>query len=58
MKRTYLQPSTEVAIMGAEEMICSSQDITSSNGEITYGGIDENGELDPASRRQYNAWEE
>ena len=58
MKKAYLQPSMEVAIMETEEMICSSQDITSSNGEITYGGIDENGGLDPASRRQYNAWEE
>ena len=57
MKKTYLQPSTEMVIIGTTTMICGSQDIKSDNG-ITYGGVDENGEKDPSSRRQRDVWEE
>ena len=57
MKKTYLQPSTEMVIIGTTTMICASQGITSDNG-IDYGGVDENGEKDPSSRRQRNLWED
>ena len=57
MKKTYLKPSTEMVITGTASMICGSRSITSNNEEIIYGGIDENGVLDPASRlRNPNIW--
>ena len=37
-------------------LICGSQDITSDKG-IDYGGVDEEGTMDPASRR-YDVWGE
>jgi len=57
MKNTYLQPSAEMENMEVESFICSSQVVTSENG-ITYGGVDENGTLDPASRKYHDEWEE
>lgn len=57
MKKTYLQPSTKMECMEAENMICSSQDVTSPAG-ITYGGVDEDGTLDPASRSTHDLWED
>ena len=56
MKKTYLQPSAEMDNMETESMICSSPGVTSDRG-IGYGGVDEDGSLDPASRR-YSIWEE
>jgi len=56
MKKTYLQPSVEMSNMETEQMICDS--VTSNNG-IGYGGVDENGMKDPASRRYRNdVWED
>lgn len=54
MKRTYIQPQIQVAIIGTTAMICGSKDVYSDKG-IEYGGIDEGGEKDPESRR-YNTW--
>ena len=47
----------EMDNMETEQMICNSQDITSNTG-ITYGGVDEDGILDPASRRNRDVWED
>ena len=56
MKKTYLQPSAEMDSIGTESMICNS--VTSDNG-IGYGGVDEDGTKEPASRRyRNNVWEE
>ena len=38
-------------------MICGSKDVTSDKG-IGYGGVDEEGTLDPASRRRRDVWED
>ncbi len=51
MKKTYIQPLTEVVQMGTMSFICGSQGVTSNNG-IDYGGVDEEGKKDPASRRR------
>ena len=51
-----MQPSVEMGNMETEQMICSSPGVTSNNG-ITYGGVDEEGTKDPASRR-FDAWGE
>ena len=56
MKKTYMQPQIEVAIMRAMSIICGSDDIKSSKG-IDYGGVDENGTKDPDSRR-VDYWED
>lgn len=57
MKRIYQQPSVEMANYGMEEMICASKDITSELG-IDYGGVDEDGTKDPASRQNCSVWED
>lgn len=56
MKKTYHQPSVEVEWAEPEAMVCASDAITSNTGDITYGGVDEDGEKAPASRRQLNVW--
>ena len=61
MKKAYLQPFTEMVVIGTTTMICGSGDVTSSGSVdgITYGGVDEEGELEPASRRRRrNVWED
>ena len=55
MKKTYLQPSTAMVIVRTDIMICVSQGVTSNKG-ITYGGVDEDGGIDPASRRSHDVW--
>ena len=52
MKKKYLTPSAEMETMEIVMMLCASNSIQSSDGSITYGGVDEDGEKDPASRRQ------
>ena len=56
MKKAYLKPEIEQMSADLATLICGSQDITSDKG-IDYGGVDEEGTMDPASRR-YNIWEE
>jgi len=44
--------------MGTLSFICASKGVTSNNG-IDYGGVDEDGELDPASRRhRRDVWDD
>ena len=57
MKKTYLQPLTEVVKMETVSFICGSQDVKSNNG-IGYGGVDDDGEKDPSARRRNNVWDE
>ena len=56
MKKGYLKPEIEQMSADLTILICGSQDIYSDKG-IDYGGVDEEGTMDPASRR-YNIWEE
>ena len=57
MKKTYIEPSVEMDGMETEAFICGSQGVTSNNG-ITYGGVDEDGDIDPASRVNRDVWDE
>ncbi len=57
MKKTYLQPLTKVVMMGTQTIVCASKGVTSGKG-IGYGGVDEEGEKDPASRRRRNVWDD
>lgn len=49
-----------VAYIGTLTMICGSQGVTSTgiDEDITYGGVDEDGQKDPASRRRRDVWED
>lgn len=58
MKKTYIIPNTFVCQVYAEHIIAGSQDITSNN-DITYGGVDEEGNKDPnAKQNHYNVWDD
>ncbi len=56
MKKKYMQPTTDIVQAELAMIVCGSQDITS-NADIDYGGVDEDGDKDPASRRQ-NVWDD
>ena len=61
MKKTYMKPSAEVVRMGQTMMVCTSDSIKAYiNGEVGmgYGGVADDGTLDPASRRRRNVWDE
>lgn len=57
MKKTYLQPSTVMVIVEIGIMLAGSAGVMSNNG-IGYGGVDEGGTLDPASRRRQGDWDD
>ena len=56
MKKTYIQPSTEMVRIGTTMFVCRSGRVTSDKG-IDYGGVDEEGEEEPAARRHRNVWD-
>ena len=60
MKKAYIEPAIMVAYIGTEMIICGSDSVKSSGSteEITYGGADEEGTKDPASRRHHDVWAE
>ena len=57
MKKIYLGPTTQVVTIDASLILAGSVGVTSTKG-IQYGGVDENGSLDPASRRRDNNWDD
>ena len=57
MKRNYQQPSTEMVKTEILSMICASENVTTKDGNIGYGGVDDEGKKDPATRR-FDVWEE
>ena len=58
MKKTYYQPQIEVMVMQVTQIICGSDDIHSDKG-IGYGGKDDAGSKDPASRYyKYDDWDD
>jgi len=61
MKKTYTRPFIEMDSIETGLMICASGSVISSGttdeNEITYGGVDEEGTLEPASRR-HDLWED
>ncbi len=59
MKKTYIEPSVMMAYIGTATIICQSAGSgVSSDKGITYGGVDENGEQEPTSRRRNDVWED
>ena len=58
MKKAYIEPSVMVANIRTSMMICGSDGVTSGGDVkgINYGGVDEEGTKDPASRRHNDVW--
>jgi hypothetical protein len=54
MKKIYMRPAQSMIETEPDQMICGS--IKSDRG-IDYGGVDEEGSLDPSSRR-YESWDD
>lgn len=59
MKKRYIAPDNLLVAMEFQSVVCMSGTIHAEGvGEdIGYGGVDEEGELDPAARR-HNVWDE
>ena len=56
MKKQYIIPSMSVVRIGSMQMLSGS--VKGSNG-IGYGGVDNNGTVDPASRsHKYYDWDD
>ena len=54
MKKMYSKPQMELVEMATAYMLANSDSIKGLDG-TGYGGVDEDGTKDPASR-QYNGW--
>ena len=54
MKKMYSKPQMELVEMATAYMLANSDSIKGLDG-TSYGGVDEDGTKDPASR-QYNGW--
>lgn len=57
MKKNYIAPSMEITSIELQQMIATSDSITSNNG-IGYGGVDTDGKKDPSSRRRGSIWDD
>ena len=55
MKKTYMAPVTEMIKMDITEQLLT---VSGGDKNIGYGGVDEDGEKDPASRRRRDVWDE
>ena len=57
MKKVYMEPQVVVAEMEMMSVICISNGVTSERG-IDYGGVDEDGTIEPSARRHNAVWED
>lgn len=61
MKKTYSQPIILVTQIESASIVCASRGVSSDldgNIDISYGGVDEDGELIPAARQYRGDWDE
>ena len=59
MKKTYFTPATVVVAIATDTILApASQNITSNDNDILYGGIDENGAQVPGTRRRKDIWDD
>ena len=56
MKKMYSKPQMELVEMATAYMLANSDSIKGLDG-TSYGGVDEDGTKDPASR-QWNGWDD
>lgn len=52
--KTYKSPAIKIEQLGCEKILCGS--VTSSNWDIDYGGVDEEGTV-VAGVHKYDAWD-
>jgi len=57
MKKQYIQPQAHLTEMKPVKIICLSSGVNNRERGIGYGGIDEEGEKEPAARRR-NIWDD
>lgn len=59
MKKKYETPETMFVVTELPTMVCTSGGVVGEGtaDDIDYGGVDEDGDKNPASRRQ-NAWDD
>ena len=57
MKKAYIQPTTEVLKLSLHGLLMASG-VQSDKKDIGYGGVDEEGDHDPAARRRRDVWSE
>lgn len=60
MKKNYIIPKTVCFNIETEDLlgVSGGGDSSAPGNDIRYGGVDEDGTKDPASRRYRNEWEE
>ena len=61
MKKTYMKPVVQTVSVHLTTMIADSNAVTTNlptETPVSYGGVDEEGELDPAARRFNSIWGE
>jgi len=59
MKKTYIVPDTQIVLTAPQTMICQSVGGVNSSNGIDYGGVDEDGTMEPSARRHHNdVWNE
>jgi len=58
MRKKYVRPQFQVVMMNTSSLICGSQDITGGDKDISYGGVDEEGNMEPSSRKGPDVWDE
>ena len=56
MKKEYISPSTDVTVTRAGTFMTASG-VSDPDRDIDYGGVDEEGNKDPASRRK-SLWDD
>ena len=56
IKKMYVAPATSCDIVSEEGMLCSSP-VYSDYG-LGYGGVDDDGTIDPESRRHRGLWDD
>ena len=52
MKKNYIAPNTEITEIELQQLIANSPGVTAEEKGIGYGGVDEDGEMNPSSRRR------
>ena len=57
MKKIYMRPAQSMIETEPDQIICGSRGGVTSDRGIDYGGVDEEGSLDPSSRR-YESWDD
>ena len=59
MKTRYISPEIKVVLISVEHFIADSGVVGNTKDyDIGYGGIDESGDKDPASRKDNGVWDE